>query len=518
MNDQTAVGRALMAPGIVLASGLLIFWLVKVAGISGFYAVPILIVGLALWLHPAAIIALLPAAFASSLVLPGLPAMMTLSQALSGLLGGWGVIHRATVKRGRPQWTASDWGMLGFLGVCVFLMLTRGFGMRVFGGTMYGGFGYVIVLASGLGFLASPFVRLNRRQIRWMAILLVVAALLPLLMEVSVTVTGGRTVALYRFFSIGMEYALGGVASGQAAGLRFSAGRAVGLAIIMTGLVMRPRGGFAHVVRIVLIGAGMLGVLLSGFRSVLLLALLALALWHWTMTRHRVLSAAIVVAIFLLVWGVAIVGGRSLPSPVQRSVSFLPGVEVEAVVRSSAQASLDWRFQIWRIALPNVPKYLWIGRGLVTDVSPVAWMRREFYVTPEFFYEMKGYHSGPLSLLLDFGLPGFVFGSMFMIGLCSEGWRLRRRLRPDLDDMVARMHLFWLCLTTATVVLFYLVVGDVRASFPEIVVYGIALRACGACMEAQAAERGAGTPAVVPAPNGANLVGAGAVPARRFSG
>ena len=46
----------------------------------------------------------------------------------------------------------------------------------------------------------------------------------------------------------------------------------------------------------------------------------------------------------------------------QRSLSFLP-IQVDKVARHDAMSTLDWRFQIWKTVLPEVPKYLWLGKG-----------------------------------------------------------------------------------------------------------------------------------------------------------
>jgi hypothetical protein len=123
-----------------------------------------------------------------------------------------------------------------------------------------------------------------------------------------------------------------------------------------------------------------------------------------------------------------------------------------------------------------VPEFLLLGRGIVTDVISLAWMRREFYVTPEFYYEMKSYHSGPLSLLLDFGLPGLIAGTLFFVSVCTEGWAFLRRSKPDYGDLIWRFYLYSLISASVSALSFFLLTGDVRASIPLFVVDAIVLR------------------------------------------
>ena len=479
MADQATVTRALMVPALVTAFVLVMVWLVQWMGISGFYAIPFAIVLTFLWLNPHVMVVGLPGVFVSTALVPNLPGSMTAAQALCMLLGVWGLFHRPIARAARDRWAVSDWGIFAFLGVCVLLMFTRGFGMRMLGGTKYGGFGYVILLGCGLAYLMAPMVRLNRKHVLAMAMLLAAGALIPFVVEISIILTGGRTSRLLSFFTILPEYTMAAMHIGEMVLARISSARTVGLAIIMAALMLPVRRPELRVARYALVSGGLALVMLSGFRSAFLITLMLLVGWYFQHSRHRAMAAVLVLGGFLAVWILAIILGRALPGPIQRVVSYLPGVDVDPLVAANAEASVTWRLEIWKVAVRHIPEHLLLGRGIVTDVLPLAWLRREFYATPEFYYEMKGYHSGPLSLLLDFGLPGFVAGSAFMIGMVAEGWRLYGRIRPAAEDVVTRFYSFLLWLTTATVVSYYVLVGDVRASFPELTVYGIALRLVG---------------------------------------
>ncbi|MBM4156138.1 MAG: O-antigen ligase family protein [Lentisphaerae bacterium] len=296
------------------------------------------------------------------------------------------------------------------------------------------------------------------------------------MIEVSIIISGGATGWLMGFVTLLPEYTMESVRVGEAGLARISSGRTLGLALIAMALVFRYRNLMKSLLRFVFLAGGILLVLLSGFRSVLIAVMLILTWWFWVRSRHRVGAAVLILTAFLLAWVTAVLLGHSLPGPFQRALSFLPGVYVDPVVAISADASITWRLEIWKQCIKHVPEFLLVGRGIVTDVISLAWMRREFYISPEFYYEMKGYHSGPFSLLLDFGLTGFIAGTLFFVSVCTEGWAFLRRSKPDYSDVIWRYYLYLLISTSVSALSFYLITGDVRASLPLFVIDAIVLR------------------------------------------
>jgi hypothetical protein len=309
----------------------------------------------------------------------------------------------------------------------ILLMVVRGFGMRIGGGTKYGGFGYVLLITSVMAYFYAPYVTLGRKNIVWILVATAFASAIPFAIELSIIVTGGATGWLMSFFTLLPEYTMEAVRVGEMGLARVSSGRTLGIALVTLALVFRYNNPLKFLLKIAFLFGGIGLVLLSGFRSVLVAVGMTVAWWFWARSRHRVGAAMLILFGFATAWMGAVVMGSSLPGPFQRALSFLPGVYVDPLVAANAQASLDWRFDVWRHCIKHVPEFLLLGRGIVTDVISLAWMRREFYVTPEFYYEMKSYHSGPLSLLLDFGLPGLIAGTLFFVSVCTEGWAFLRR-------------------------------------------------------------------------------------------
>jgi hypothetical protein len=157
-----------------------------------------------------------------------------------------------------------------------------------------------------------------------------------------------------------------------------------------------------------------IGCVFSGFRSSLIMLLLLFAMQFWIegLFRTRIFPALV---------GVSILGGSlvvaqldRMPIVVQRTLSFLP-IRVSSLAQESANSSLEWRLEMWRLLLPEVPKYLILGKGYGLDPSDLTIMainEQRGGGSMQTAMMAADYHSGPLSLLIPFGLPG----------LCAVGW------------------------------------------------------------------------------------------------
>src|SRR5690606_31332561 len=110
---------------------------------------------------------------------------------------------------------------------------------------------------------------------------------------------------------------------------------------------------------------------------------------------------------------------RSLPLAVQRSLSILP-VDVDPVAKRDAQGTLDWRLDMWRVVLPEVPKYLLLGKGYTysgTDyyLTQEAYRRGMLRTSYEDTLISGNYHNGILTILIPFGIWGMAAFTWFAV-------------------------------------------------------------------------------------------------------
>src|SRR5258708_29570167 len=105
----------------------------------------------------------------------------------------------------------------------------------------------------------------------------------------------------------------------------------------------------------------------------------------------------------ILVTGFGVAFMSKLPLSVQRSLSFLP-VEIDPQAKIDAAGTLDWRVQMWKVVIKDVPKYLIIGKGygfsgtdyLLTQEA----IKRGVFAAYEDTLVSGNYHSGLLTILI----------------------------------------------------------------------------------------------------------------------
>jgi O-antigen ligase len=158
----------------------------------------------------------------------------------------------------------------------------------------------------------------------------------------------------------------------------------------------------------------------------------------------------------LLMCGLTITFVDRMPLAVQRAFSFLPLDKLDPSARMDALGTLDWRLSMWRILVPEIPKYLIVGKGYGfsgTDyyLTQEA-MRHGMYSSYEDTLVSGNYHNGILTLLIPFG----IFGFAAFIWFCGSAlWVLTRNLRYG-DPELNTINTFLLALFSARL-LFYLV-------------------------------------------------------------
>ena len=189
---------------------------------------------------------------------------------------------------------------------------------------------------------------------------------------------------------------------------------------------------FARPLWSLLFYSALLAGLLAGFRSglVSLILLTLLSSYFYSGLKDVIRIGVIIVVGIALLMSVQSFG-FSLPPAIQRSFSFIPGPWDQDVVRA-ADASSEWRFEMWKIALEG-DKYIknkLLGDGYGFTASDLAIQR-------DAAWGGKGYlnagqteaqlitgqfHSGPISAIRYVGLVGLVLYTIFMLACAKYAW------------------------------------------------------------------------------------------------
>jgi hypothetical protein len=197
-----------------------------------------------------------------------------------------------------------------------------------------------------------------------------------------------------------------------------------------------------HPARATLFGVAVLAIFLSGFRSVILFAMVAFLLA--TVLRGGVKDLWLAGAGMLLglVALISVQGSLvQLPLTVQRTLSWLPGDWNQQAV-ADAEGSTQWRVEMWAWAWDDeriLKDRVW-GQGFglsLDDMSLIAasLMAGEGGGTRlggsdrESFMIMGSFHNGPLSTIKYIGVVGLALYYPLMCYMAVLAWKLCKRAR-----------------------------------------------------------------------------------------
>ena len=341
--------------------------------------------------------------------------------------------------------------------------LTGGLGMRIFGGDTYGGRRYITELAA----IAGYFAIINRRipskraglyvalfflgsatlaisnlpgivspSLNFLFVVFPVSSLSPFTDQNSVI---GQTVLISR---------LGGFGS-------------LGLAVIY---VLLSRYGLRGVLdaskpwRLGILCFFIVGCMSTGYRGGVVAILMILAsLFYLERLHHTRLLLPVIVGV-LAVAALVILFATRLPLSYQRSLTFLPGIHLDPLAKMDAETSSEWRRQMWREVIPQIPQYLLVGKGYAFSAAEQAMMQTGLEGT-----ELVGnYHNGPLSVILPFG----IFGAIAFIWLLVAGIRVLYRNYQFGDPVYHQINKFLFVYFVVRVVLFFAVFGGLESDLP----------------------------------------------------
>lgn len=409
----------------------------------------------------------------AALLVPGLPSI-GIPQLLQGVMLGWLILDAALRKKAHPHSVnpAHDIWIFLFLLNLLTIMAVRGAGFAMMGSSTYGGTSYLMFILLLLFYFAAIRVRLPEKYIKSLLVGLVIAALIPAIVDLLLYSYGERFLFLTKFVNAGSvdliesKYTEDSVA-------RLASFRWIGIALIPVAFVLIERKW----VRLVVISLSFSLVALTGFRSLLIQAgvLVFACSIFFSKQRMKTLvvgggTAAIGLAFLFVITPL-------LPLAIQRTLSFIPFLPVDPGVATGAQGSADFRFDMWRdYCLPAVPHYLLIGRGVATDITEFAWLQQSWYGSADFFYHMHRYHSGPFSLLLDFGLMGTVSFFAFFILTIIDACRTLRKYARGRVDLLSKYYGFLTIMMSYRLFHFIFIFGDVQANLFSMLMIAIQLR------------------------------------------
>lgn len=370
------------------------------------------------WHHP-----LLVFTWNAAIMPTFLPGTMSLWMAIAAASFTFAILNRATSDTNRFMCPRSVTAALIFLLVvmAVTMAWTGGMGVRVLNSAKYGGKGYFYILFAILGFFGLVSQRIPPHRAILYAGLFFFSGITEAVSNL-IYMLGPKAYPLFHIFPAGQamsQAASSGnlaVQSARIGGFGMASVAVVTALLVVYGVrglleIRKPWRGLLLILALV-VGAQ------SGFRSLMLLCLLSIAAAFFFEGLHRTRLMVVCLLILGLAGLMLAVFSTALPSPMQRALSFFP-IEVDQSVRQDAQASVEWRVDMWKDVLPEVRKHSVVGKGYLLDPTDIDLTDLSVWrgLTSRWgAAALSGeYHSGPLTLVIPLGGLGVVAFVWFLV-------------------------------------------------------------------------------------------------------
>ena len=302
--------------------------------------------------------------------------------------------------------------------VLVTARLTGGIGLAMTGGSSVGGKRYMFLIGAVIGYFALAAHRIPPQRVALYVAMYFLSALTAVVVNLA-GLLGPAFSFIYLLFPIDSA---GMMALDPEAYVGPEGGgveRLGGLSVATTSIALtllafygiRGVFDFRKAWRPVLFLLACAATMYGGFRGnlVTLMLIFSLVFWFEGLMRSHFLPVFLVIG--LLCAAVVLPFATKLPISVQRTISFLPLVKVDPIAELDAQASTEWRLEMWRSVWPQVPEHLVLGKGLSIDPEELRGftdrISKENYAG-ESLALAGDYHNGPLSVVLPFGIAGVI--------------------------------------------------------------------------------------------------------------
>jgi len=307
-----------------------------------------------------------------------------------------------------PQMT---WPLICLGIVAIFTAkLTGGIGLHAFGSEVYGGKKYISLLAGILTYFAFTAQRISPKNARLYASLYLLGGVTAFVGDLY-PITPSGLHFIYWFFppsssggntlDVGVTR-LGGIAGASVAILWWLLAMYGLRGILFGGKFWRP----------VLFALTFALSFLGGFRLTLFGNIFIIGMLFFLERLHRT-KLLLIFALAGTLGTVAVIPlARHLPFTVQRALAFLP-LDISPEARMSADVSTQWRVDMWKALLPQIPPHLLLGKGYAISMEDFQMMGRgsAFHAVDASQQALAlagDYHNGPLSVILPFGIWGVI--------------------------------------------------------------------------------------------------------------
>jgi hypothetical protein len=343
--------------------------------------------------------------------------------------------------------------------------LTGGIKLRSMGGDTYGGKRYILMLGAVVGYFALTAQAIPAKRANLCIGLFLLGAATTLVGDVFYFNYSWLR-WLYWFFppNIGLQSngiigRFSGIANASSVFFSFMLAK-YGIRKILT---------IYHPWRCLLLIVFAFISLFGGFRSVFITLVGVFTFQFFLEGLHRTRLMLVLATALILGGTLAFPFVRHLPYSVQRALAVLPLVEVDPIVRMDAEHSSEWRLNLWKALLPQVPKYLLLGKGFALTPGDYDYSLSNFTGAMQATSEDQSwaalagdYHNGPLSVIILFGL----WGAIAFIWFLATGFHVLYRNYRYGDPALKTINCFLFASFIVRTLTFFIIVGGIQFDLP----------------------------------------------------
>lgn len=378
--------------------------------------------------------------------LPGHPALFIPMVATSLTIS---VVDRILNREKRFVTPAGvQWPLLALLAVVLLTAkLTGGFGLKSMGSDVYGGKKYIFLMIGICAFFAVIARPIPKKHANFFIALYLLGGVFRVISDFGAVMPAGLNY-IYLLFpmtdlgadkmgNVELEFGrtrLAGSACAGTAVFFWLLARYGVRDLLLTGKFWRP---MLFVISFVLI-------FLGGFRSAIIGAVILFGIVFWMEKLHR--SGLMLVVVLAGMMGATLIVPMAphLPYTFQRALAFLP-LDIDPQVRMDAEGSTDWRLAMWQALLPQVPKYLLLGKGYAFSAETFnesmghdAMFQNNIDASQDALALSSDFHNGPLSIVIPFG----IWGVLAWLWFWAAGFRVLWRNYRFGDPALRHINLF----------------------------------------------------------------------------
>ena len=377
------------------------------------------------------------ATFSSALIVPFFPGRPTMWE-FAAVLGWSGVVVTLFMRQyatgfavdlHRHRWIFI--GIAGYVLVLLSIMWWRGVGFRIAGSSQMGGRYYFQQIVCAIFPLLFVIFRPGEKVVTRLLILQCFLSLTFVLSDFVWSRAPRELQFIMQFFELPGD-AVNFEMKSQAFGIRrYQSLREAGQGLLFFLLIRYSLVKFTGRKGLFLLPLSLaiflLG-LLSGHRILVLICVTVFIFCGYAQRFFSWKHVVVGLAVGACLVGSSYLFADQLPRAIQRGLSFLPGISIDADAFDDGYGTLVAREVLRKIGWEMVPDYLWMGRGfgmVALEDQSTRWDPTliTLHVNQGRFY------NGVIGLLVNTGL----FGTLFMMILLGAGtrvaWGIMRKLR-----------------------------------------------------------------------------------------